>query len=183
MSLLEKIHYSKLEKSIIVTAEAVLSKAMARLRKLLDPHGSERNTRTAEVRRPEIKQTVVTTRRGLRIVVNENEVCFYGQKDMIRADWIEIPGIIASLRSALVPHDHEKTISQAHIESGLELATGFAGSLDDYIFTVGDAEDIVKTRMFVTECPDRKIAGEINHVMLIGSRKLYRYIEEELQTQ
>ena len=100
---------------------------------------------------------------------------------MIRADWTDVPAIIASLRCALVPFPRQTEVNEAQREAALDMASSF-GPNGENLFTIRDAEDIVRGYSLVSECPDDSIAGEISHVLRVGPRKLYKYIENEIES-
>jgi len=130
------------------------------------------------------RQNVITTRRGIRVVVCDEEVCIYGPREMIRAEWEIVPGILASLRTAFVPMPKHHDISPEQVSTALEMASGFGGEKSEVIFTVDDAKDILGSHeMILKRCPDQGIANEITRLQRVGARKLYRYIENQVISQ
>jgi len=173
-----------LAKAIIQAGHEVIDKYWPLISLAINgPMGGQEEAKNDTLVR-QTRNVVITTRRGIRVVVTPSDVCFYGSNDMIRADWIEVPGLIACLRGAIVPQYNEAVVNPDVKNVNLELASGFGhsptDSARDYIFTSDDAEDIVKGGTLINECPNPVIAGEIAHVMKVGPRKLFKYIENEI---
>jgi hypothetical protein len=185
MLLLTNSYYDRLEERLISASDTILERAWPVLDAFINsetPKQEQAKEPEKEVAAPiaESREAVQTTHRGVRVVANKEEVCFYGSSEMIRAEWMDVPGIFACLRGALVPYPKESEVNEAQAEAALDLASGF-GQLEKNLFTIGDAEDITGgCNSILSKCPDTEIAAEISRINRLGPRKLFRYIETEI---
>lgn len=129
------------------------------------------------------KQVAIVTRTGVRLIANMHGVCIHARHDIIKASWPEVPALLASLRSALIPVPKKSHVEPVQAQTALEIASGFGGTQrkEEILFTVDDAEDICREyKTILPECPSRNIAGEIVHLQRVGPRKLFRYIDRAI---
>lgn len=127
----------------------------------------------------------ITTRGGVRVVVDDEKIYIRGRSTFVRAEWREVPAFIACLRGALVPEYKKTVVDPALAEVGLLMASHFGHKAGEepgeVLFTADDAADITRDYTLATLCPDEQIASEIKHVQRIGPRKLFNYIETEIR--
>lgn len=141
---------------------------------------AQESTEEAE---PDVREPDIKTRKGVSVVADSDHVIIRCLKKEIDADWGLVPGILATLRGALVPAPRSGRLSPEQVQTALEIASGFGGPADECLFTVEDAEDIVKNYEVLAEkCPDKKVRSEIERLQRVGPRKLFQYLENEILT-
>ena len=180
MFLIREVGINRVEAAVVRLVEEAASKAMSVLAALFQA--------TTETDAPSLSEDpgelVITTRRGVRVVVDDERICVRARNEFARADWEEVPALIACLRGAIVPEYRRESVDPTLAQVSLEMASGFGHVNDggplECIFTADDAEDITRDYMLARVCPDRDIASEITHVHRIGPRKLFKYIETEV---
>ena len=131
---------------------------------------------------PQPVQSPAMHTRPISVVAEKEGVTFSKGSHVIQMDWRSVPPFIAYFRAALVPDPISRILSELQVNAALEMASIWC-EFNEVVFTRRDAEDIVRNhgQYLLKRCPDRSIARELRHVRNVGPKKLFNYIDDEVE--